>query len=71
MQQQARKQAFQLVQDLNNSNKPPLLKTLDCVGFVQDMEKQRFGFLFQLPANADVTFPPVTLRIPSRLQVKW
>jgi serine/threonine protein kinase len=61
MLQQARKQAFQLAHDLNISNKPPLLKTLYCVGFVQDRENQRFGFLFQLPTNADVTFSPVTL----------
>jgi hypothetical protein len=61
MQQQARNQAFQLAHDLGISNKPPLLKTLSCVGFVQDREYQRFGFLFQLPINADVASSPLTL----------
>ena len=58
---QAQEQAFQLARDLSISNKPTLLKTLQCAGFVQDTDQQRFGFLFELPEWVDVASEPRTL----------
>ena len=60
-QRQAEEQAFQLARDLSISNKPPLLKTLQCAGFVQDTDQQRFGFLFELPEWVDIASEPRTL----------
>jgi hypothetical protein len=56
----AKTQAFQIAHDLGLSKKPPLLKTLICLGFFQDHSMKRFGFMFELPSNANVARGPIT-----------
>lgn len=58
----AKDQAFRIAHDLGIGQKPPFLRTLDCVGLVQDGDEKRFGFLFQLPLQVDVDTGPISLR---------
>lgn len=60
-QQKAKDQAVRIAHDLGIQRKPPLLKTLDCIGFVQDWDNSQFGLLFQVPDQADVVSGPVSL----------
>jgi hypothetical protein len=60
-QQQAKGQAFKLARDLSISNKPPLLRTLHCIGLVEDNERKRFGFLFKIPPRSDMRTGPLSL----------
>jgi hypothetical protein len=60
-QQKAKDQALRIVSDLSLSNKPPLLRTLDCIGLVQDWDDQKFGYVFEMPKNADRAIGPISL----------
>ena len=42
-------QAKRVAHDLRAQEKPAGLRTLDCVGLVQNKESRRFGLLFKMP----------------------
>jgi hypothetical protein len=61
-QKQAKEQAKQIAHDLGIQRKPTGLRTLDCIGLVQDRDAERFGLVFKMPPNTDVTAGPITLQ---------
>jgi hypothetical protein len=60
-QNQAKEQAKRIAYDLGIQRKPTGLRTLDCIGLVQDRDVLRFGLLFKMPPDTDVTVGPITL----------
>lgn len=57
----AKDQARRIAYDLSIERKPTGLRTLDCIGLVQDRDNLRFGLLFKMPLDADVKVGPITL----------
>ena len=60
-QRQAKDQAKRVAYDLGIRPKPTGLRTLDCIGLVEDQNRFQFGLLFRVPPGVDVKLGPITL----------